>query len=147
AGAKRDLDFIRLDKDSFASAPANSIDYAVMEKTRAAAVVPVDMGWTDVGSWAALWEVAEKDAAGNELIGDVVSVEVKNSYIRGEIRLVASIGLKDIVLVETVDAVLAASRERAQDLKLVIDRLNEAGREERLVHRRVYRPWGSYETV
>jgi len=147
AGAKRDLDFIRLDKDSFAAAPANSIDYAVMEKTLSAAVVPVDMGWTDVGSWAALWEVADKDPSGNALIGDVVSVDVRNSYIRGESRLVAAIGLEDIVLVETVDAVLAASRDRAQDLKLLIDRLNAAGREERLVHRRVYRPWGSYETV
>jgi mannose-1-phosphate guanylyltransferase / mannose-6-phosphate isomerase len=147
AGAKRDLDFIRLDKDAFAAAPANSIDYAVMEKTKDAAVVPVEMGWTDVGSWAALWDVAQKDADGNALIGDVVAVDVKNSYIRGESRLVTAVGLQDIVLVETVDAVMAVSRERAQDLKLMIDKLSAAGRGERLAHRRVYRPWGTYETV
>jgi mannose-1-phosphate guanylyltransferase/mannose-6-phosphate isomerase len=147
AGARRDLDFMRLDKDSFAAAPAKSIDYAVMERTQAAAVVPVDMGWTDVGSWAALWEVAEKDADGNAFIGDVLGIDVKNSYIRGESRLVTAIGLENIVLIETVDAVMAVARDRAQDLKLIIDRLTTAGRGERLAHRRVYRPWGSYETV
>jgi len=143
AAATRDLDFIRLDKEAFAEAPAISIDYAVMEKTKDAAVVPVEMGWTDVGSWAALWDVTEKDEDGNALIGDVVSVDVKNCYIRGESRLVTAIGLENIVLIETVDAVLAVSRERAQDLKLVIDKLTAAGRGERLSHRRVYRPWGT----
>ena len=147
AGAARDLDFIRLEKEAFATAPAISIDYAVMEKTRDAAVVPVDMGWTDVGSWAALWEVADRDAAGNALVGDVVAVDVKNSYVRAESRLVTAVGLEDIVLIETVDAVMAVARDRAQDLKLVIDKLSTAGRGERLTHRRVYRPWGSYETV
>ncbi|HEX4573331.1 MAG TPA: mannose-1-phosphate guanylyltransferase/mannose-6-phosphate isomerase [Dongiaceae bacterium] len=147
AGATRDLDFIRLEKAAFAEAPAISIDYAVMEKTRHAAVVPVEMGWTDVGSWSALWDVTEKDANGNALIGDVVSVDVKDSYIRGESRLVTAIGLENIVLIETVDAVMAVSRDRAQDLKLVIDKLSAAGRDERLSHRRVYRPWGTYETV
>ena len=147
AAATRDLDFIRLDKAAFGEAPAISIDYAVMEKTKAAAVVPVEMGWTDVGSWAALWDVTEKDEDGNALIGDVVSVDVKNCYIRGESRLVTAIGLENIVLIETVDAVLAVSRERAQDLKLVIDKLTAAGRDERLSHRRVYRPWGTYESV
>jgi mannose-1-phosphate guanylyltransferase/mannose-6-phosphate isomerase len=147
AAATRDLDFIRLDKAAFGEAPAISIDYAVMEKTKDAAVVPVEMGWTDVGSWAALWDVTEKDEDGNALIGDVVSVDVKNCYIRGESRLVTAIGLENIVLIETVDAVLAVSRERAQDLKLVIDKLTAAGRGERLSHRRVYRPWGTYESV
>ena len=147
AGATRDLDFIRLEKAAFAEAPAISIDYAVMEKTKHAAVVPVEMGWTDVGSWSALWDVTEKDANGNALIGDVVSVDVKDSYIRGESRLVTAIGLQNIVLIETVDAVMAVSRDRAQDLKLVIDKLSAAGRDERLSHRRVYRPWGTYETV
>ena len=147
AGATRDLDFIRLEKAAFAEAPAISIDYAVMEKTKHAAVVPVEMGWTDVGSWSALWDVTEKDANGNALIGDVVSVDVKDSYIRGESRLVTAIGLENIVLIETVDAVMAVSRDRAQDLKLVIDKLSAAGRDERLSHRRVYRPWGTYETV
>jgi mannose-1-phosphate guanylyltransferase/mannose-6-phosphate isomerase len=147
AGATRDLDFIRLEKGAFAEAPAISIDYAVMEKTSHAAVVPVEMGWTDVGSWSALWDVTEKDANGNALIGDVVSVDVKDSYIRGESRLVTAIGLDNIVLIETVDAVMAVARDRAQDLKLVIDKLSAAGRDERLSHRRVYRPWGTYETV
>ena len=147
AGATRDLDFIRLEKAAFAEAPAISIDYAVMEKTKHAAVVPVEMGWTDVGSWSALWDVTEKDANGNALIGDVVSVDVKDSYIRGESRLVTAIGLENIVLIETVDAVMAVARDRAQDLKLVIDKLSAAGRDERLSHRRVYRPWGTYETV
>jgi mannose-1-phosphate guanylyltransferase / mannose-6-phosphate isomerase len=147
AGATRDLDFIRLQKEAFAEAPAISIDYAVMEKTKDAAVVPVEMGWTDVGSWSALWDVTEKDADGNALIGDVVSVDVKDSYIRGESRLVTAIGLENIVLIETVDAVMAVARDRAQDLKLVIDKLSAAGRDERLSHRRVYRPWGTYETV
>ncbi len=147
AGAGRDLDFIRLDKAAFAAVPANSIDYAVMEKTTQAAVVPVEMGWTDVGSWAALWDVAKKDADGNALIGDVVGVDVKNSYIRAESRLVTAVGLEDLVLIETVDAVMAVSRDRAQDLKLVTDKLAAGRRGECLSHRRVYRPWGSYETV
>ena len=147
AGAKRDLDFTRLAKDSFAQATSKSIDYAVMEKTKDAAVVPAEMGWTDVGFWAALWEVAEKDGAGNALIGDVIAADVTNSYIRSESRLVTAVGLDGIVLVETVDAVLAVARDRAQDLRLVIDRLKESDRGERLAHRRVYRPWGSYETV
>ncbi len=147
AGAKSDLDFTRLDKESFAASPSRSIDYAVMEKTAEAAVVPVEMGWTDVGSWASLWEVAKKDAAGNALIGDVVAADVKNSYIRSESRLVAAVGLENVVIVETVDAVMAVSRERAQDLRLIIDHLQAADRGERIAHRRVYRPWGSYETV
>jgi len=146
-GAARDLDFIRLDKDAFAAAPANSIDYAVMEKAAEVAVVPVEMGWTDVGSWAALWEVAEKDAAGNAIIGDVIAAEVKNSYIRSEGRLVTAVGLDNVVLIETADAVMAVSRERAQDLRLIMDKLTAAKREERITHRRVYRPWGSYEAL
>jgi mannose-1-phosphate guanylyltransferase/mannose-6-phosphate isomerase len=145
--AKRDLDFIRLEKASFATAPSISIDYAVMEKTKEAAVVPVEMGWTDVGSWAALWEVAEKDDAGNALIGDVIAIDAKNSYIRSESRLVTAIGLENVVLIETVDAVMAVARDRAQELKLAMDKLSAAGRDERLTHRRVRRPWGTYETV
>jgi mannose-1-phosphate guanylyltransferase / mannose-6-phosphate isomerase len=147
AGAVRDLDFIRLATDSFSAATSKSIDYAVMEKTADAAVVPADMGWTDVGSWAALWDVAKKDNNGNALIGDVIAADVTNSYIRSESRLVTAVGLDNIVLVETVDAVVAVARHRAQDIRLIIDRLNAADRGERLAHRRVYRPWGSYETV
>jgi mannose-1-phosphate guanylyltransferase / mannose-6-phosphate isomerase len=147
AGAARDLDFIRLAKDSFAQATSKSIDYAVMEKTKDAAVVPADMGWTDVGSWAALWDVANKDAKGNSLIGDVIAADVTNSYIRSESRLVTAVGLDNIVLIETVDAVMAVARDRAQDIRLIVDKLQKAERGERLAHRRVYRPWGSYETV
>ncbi len=147
AGAARDLDFIRLAKDGFVAAGAKSIDYAVMEKTAEAAVVPAEMGWTDVGSWAALWGVAKKDANGNALIGDVIAADVTNSYIRSESRLVTAVGLDNVVLVETVDAVMAVARDRAQDIRLIIDRLNATDRGERLAHRRVYRPWGSYETV
>jgi mannose-1-phosphate guanylyltransferase/mannose-6-phosphate isomerase len=147
AGAVHDLDFIRLAKDSFAKATSKSIDYAVMEKTKDAAVVPADMGWTDVGSWAALWDVAKKDAQGNALIGDVIAADVTNSYIRSESRLVTAVGLDNIVLIETVDAVMAVARDRAQDIRLIVDRLQKADRGERLAHRRVYRPWGSYETM
>jgi len=147
AGAVRDLDFTRLAKDWFAAATAKSIDYAVMEKTADAVVVPADMGWTDVGSWAALWDVADKDSEGNALIGDVIAAEVTNSYIRSESRLVTAVGLDNVVLVETVDAVMAVARDRAQDIRLIIDRLQTTDRGERLAHRRVYRPWGSYETV
>ena len=147
AGAARDLDFIRLAKDSFAKATSKSIDYAVMEKTKDAAVVPADMGWTDVGSWAALWDVSKKDAQGNALIGDVIAADVTNSYIRSESRLVTAVGLDNIVLIETVDAVMAVARDRAQDIRLIVDKLQKAERGERLAHRRVYRPWGSYETV
>jgi mannose-1-phosphate guanylyltransferase/mannose-6-phosphate isomerase len=147
AGAVHDLDFIRLAKDSFAKATSKSIDYAVMEKTKDAAVVPADMGWTDVGSWAALWDVAKKDSQGNALIGDVIAADVTNSYIRSESRLVTAVGLDNIVLIETVDAVMAVARDRAQDIRLIVDRLQKADRGERLAHRRVYRPWGSYETM
>jgi mannose-1-phosphate guanylyltransferase/mannose-6-phosphate isomerase len=147
AGAARDLDFIRLAKDSFAKATSKSIDYAVMEKTKDAAVVPADMGWTDVGSWAALWDVAKKDSQGNALVGDVIAADVTNSYIRSESRLVTAVGLDNIVLIETVDAVMAVARDRAQDIRLIVDRLQKADRGERLAHRRVYRPWGSYETM
>jgi mannose-1-phosphate guanylyltransferase/mannose-6-phosphate isomerase len=147
AGAARDLDFIRLAKDSFAKATSKSIDYAVMEKTKDAAVVPADMGWTDVGSWAALWDVAKRDSHGNALVGDVIAADVTNSYIRSESRLVTAVGLDNIVLIETVDAVMAVARDRAQDIRLIVDKLQKAERGERLAHRRVYRPWGSYETV
>jgi mannose-1-phosphate guanylyltransferase/mannose-6-phosphate isomerase len=147
AEAVRDLDFTRLEKEGFSAATSKSIDYAVMEKTADAAVVPADMGWTDVGSWAALWDVAKKDSNGNALIGDVIAADVTNSYIRSESRLVTAVGLDNIVLVETVDAVMAVARDRAQDIRLIIEKLNAADRGERLAHRRVYRPWGSYETV
>ncbi|MBX6321963.1 MAG: mannose-1-phosphate guanylyltransferase/mannose-6-phosphate isomerase [Rhodospirillaceae bacterium] len=145
--ARADLDFLRLDKAAFGAAPSLSIDYAVMEKTEGAAVCPVDIGWTDVGSWAALWEIAAKDEHGNALIGDVIANDLSGCYVRADGRLVAAVGLKDVILVDTADAVLVVARDRAQDLRQLVDRIREARRSEHLQHRRVYRPWGSYEGV
>ncbi|KVL17169.1 MULTISPECIES: mannose-1-phosphate guanylyltransferase/mannose-6-phosphate isomerase [unclassified Burkholderia] len=146
--AKRDNDFLRLDAEAFAACPNVSIDYAVMEKTeRAAVVAAADLGWNDIGSWSALAEIAEADDQGNALIGDVFTDSVKNSYIRAEHRMVAALGLDNIVIVETADAVLVAHRDKAQDVKKIVEWLNESGRHESVTHRRVVRPWGSYEGI
>ncbi len=145
--AVKDLDFLRLDSDAFSASPSDSIDYAVMEKTTRAALVPLDAGWSDVGAWSALWEVQERDEAGNVKRGDVLVHDVKNSYIHATSRLVAAVGLDGYIIVETADAVLVASRERVQDVKLLVDELKKRGRDEAESHRRVYRPWGTYETV
>jgi len=145
AGARRDLDFLRLDEDAFAKAPAVSLDYAVMEKTAQAAVVPADMGWSDIGSWAALWEVGAKDASGNVIVGDVAARDVTRSYIRSDDRLVAVIGLSDVLLVVSDDAVLAAPLARAQEVKALVEALRAEGRSEPFTHTRVYRPWGFYQ--
>ncbi len=145
AAAKRDLDFVRLGEAEFAAAPAISIDYAVMEKTERAAVVPASIGWSDIGSWAALWEAAEKDAAGNATTGPVELMDAERCYVRSEGILTAVLGLRDAVVVTTEDAVLVAPRARAQDVKTLVERMREAGRPEARGHRRVYRPWGHYE--
>jgi len=145
--AATDLDFVRLDQAAFAACPADSIDYAVMEKTDAAAVVPVDIGWSDVGSWATLWEVGEKDASGNVVRGDVHLQAVENCYVRAESRMVSVLGLSDAVVVETGDAVLVASKDEAQKVKDIVGRLDAAKRTEHVSHRRVYRPWGYYESI
>ena len=147
AAAKQDLDFVRLDEAALARSPSKSIDYAVMERTSAAAVVPASLAWSDVGAWSALWEIADKDADGNVELGDVMSVDVADSYLRGEGLLLAAIGLKDVVVIATRDAVLAASKDRVQDVKLIVERLKSAGRSEAVAHPVVYRPWGSYQTV
>jgi mannose-1-phosphate guanylyltransferase/mannose-6-phosphate isomerase len=148
AEAETDLDFLRLGAAAFAGCPAESIDYAVMEKTDQAMVVPVAMGWNDVGSWGALWDIGAKDADGNVVVGDAIVENVHNSYVRSDDgKLVAVVGLDDIVLVVTDDAVLAASRARAQDVKLVVERLKRSNRPEADVHTTVYRPWGSYQGV
>jgi mannose-1-phosphate guanylyltransferase/mannose-6-phosphate isomerase len=118
-----------------------------MEKTDHAAVVPAEMGWTDVGSWGALWDIAARDGDGNTLIGDVIATDSRNSYVRGDGRLIAVVGVEDIIVVDTADALLVAPRAKAQEVKAVVDRLKAAGRSEQLHHRRVYRPWGSYESV
>lgn len=146
-GSYRDLDFCRLEEQAFADCPSNSIDYAVMEHTNLAAVVPVDIGWNDVGSWTALWEVQGRDADGNSLRGDVFVEGVQNSLIRAESRIVAAIGVKDLIIVETSDAVLVAHKDCAQEVKKVVDHLKRNARTEHEVHSRVYRPWGWYEGI
>ncbi|MDN3567968.1 mannose-1-phosphate guanylyltransferase/mannose-6-phosphate isomerase [Paeniroseomonas aquatica] len=145
AAATRDLDFVRLGAEAFGAAPAISIDYAVMEKTRLAAVVPASIGWSDLGSWAALWEAGAKDASGNVATGPVEIVDSAGCFIRSEGMLTGVIGLKDIVVVTAEDAVLVMPRDRAQDVKQLVDQLRRAGRREATEHRRVYRPWGNYE--
>ncbi|HRH79803.1 MAG TPA: mannose-1-phosphate guanylyltransferase/mannose-6-phosphate isomerase [Thiobacillaceae bacterium] len=142
-----DLDFCRLDRDAFESCPSDSIDYAVMERTRDAAVVPADIGWNDIGAWSALWDVAEKDTNGNAVRGDVYLDGVSDSYVRAESRMVAAIGVRDLLVVETADAVLVADKARAQDVKKVVDHLKANGRSEHEFHTRVYRPWGWYEGI
>jgi mannose-1-phosphate guanylyltransferase/mannose-6-phosphate isomerase len=147
AGRTQDLDFIRLDPKAFGAAPSISIDYAVAEHTKRAAVVPADLGWSDVGSWDALWELGAKDAAGNVAIGDVMLEGAKNCYARSDGMLSAIVGLTDVVLVTTEDAVIALHRDRAQDVKKIVERLRAAGRHEGVSHNRSYRPWGFYESL
>jgi mannose-1-phosphate guanylyltransferase/mannose-6-phosphate isomerase len=146
AGA--DLDFIRVDAEAFAASPSDSIDYAVMEKTDRAAVVPVSCGWSDIGSWSSLWSVAERDDAGNRTDGDVIAVDTRGSLVRAsERRLIATVGVDDLVIIDTADATLVARKDRVQDVKAVVDALKAAGRSEHLFHRKVYRPWGSYDSI
>ena len=142
-----DLDFLRLDADAFCSSPSDSIDYAVMEKTTRAALVPLNAGWNDVGSWSALWDVQERDDAGNIKKGDVLLHDVKNCYIHAASRLVTAVGLEGHIIIETSDAVLVASRECVQDVKVLVEQLKKNERDEVMTHRRVCRPWGTYETV
>jgi mannose-1-phosphate guanylyltransferase len=141
-----DLDFFR-PGEAFLDCPADSIDYAVMERTDKAQVVPVAFSWNDVGSWSALWEVSDKDADGNHLSGDVVSVSTRGSYVLATDRLVGTIGVEDLVVVETADAVLIAGKEQVQNVKVLVDQLKADQRDEYLSHREVFRPWGSYESV
>ncbi len=146
-GAREDLDFVRPDETAFLGCRSDSIDYAVMEKSERAAVIPCDLGWSDIGSWEQLWEVGEKDAAGNVTQGDILLEGVSGSYVRSEDKLVAVIGMEDVVVVSTADAMLVAPKDRAQDVKAVVDRLRSEGREEHNTHVRVYRPWGFYEGI
>jgi mannose-1-phosphate guanylyltransferase/mannose-6-phosphate isomerase len=147
AAARRDLDFTRLGTQEFSDCRSDSIDYAVMEKTRDAVVVPLDAGWSDVGSWSALHEASESDARGNVLHGDVIAEETDGSYLYSSSRLVATVGLKDHVVVETKDAVLVAPKSRVQDVKLLVNRLKTKQRYETSLHREVFRPWGSYDSI
>ncbi|CAH1669058.1 MAG: mannose-1-phosphate guanylyltransferase/mannose-6-phosphate isomerase [Chelatococcus sp.] len=145
--ARSDMDFLRLDNDAFRASPSISIDYAVMEKTDKAVVVPADCGWADVGSWSALWEIGAQDAAGNVIAGDVVAEDVKGSYIRGEGQLVAALGVEDLVVVATPDVVLVTRRDRDQDVKLLVERLKKDGHEAATQTPRVHRPWGYYQSL
>jgi mannose-1-phosphate guanylyltransferase / mannose-6-phosphate isomerase len=144
--ATTDMDFLRPGEEFLAS-PADSIDYAVMEKTSLAQVVPVDFGWNDIGSWSAIWDESERDSDGNHLEGDVVSVDTTNSYVRASERLVGTIGIDNMVIVETTDAVLVANRDNVQDVKAIVQKLADTERSEHLYHREVFRPWGSYEGI
>jgi len=148
ASAKGDLDFVRIDAEAFAKVPDDSIDYAVMEKTRRAAVIPVACEWSDIGSWSALWLAGIRDAHGNLREGDTITVNTTNSLLRSHDRhLLATVGVDDLIVVTTPDATLVAHRDAAQDVKRVVDELKAAGRSEHSLHRIVRRPWGSYDSI
>ncbi|MCQ3830797.1 mannose-1-phosphate guanylyltransferase/mannose-6-phosphate isomerase [Microbulbifer elongatus] len=147
AGASRDLDFTRVDADVFARCPADSVDYAVMEKTEAAAVVPMDAGWSDVGSWSALWELAQKDEYGNLLQGDVLTEDASGCLVHGGDRLIGVLGVRDLVVVDTDDALMVADKSRVQDVKKLVAQLKHSERREAENHRKVFRPWGYYDSI
>ena len=143
----QDLDFLRIDREVFEKVVPDSIDYAVMEKTRKGVMIPLDAGWNDLGSFDALWQTGEKDDDTNVFKGDVLVHDVKDSYINAQSRLVAAVGLEKFVIVETDDAILVAPRDRVQEVKKIVKQLKDQNRKESITHRRVYRPWGNYETV
>lgn len=147
AGASQDLDFTRLDAEAFKVCPSDSIDYAVMERTERAAVVPLEAGWSDIGSWSALWDVKEHDAQGNACHGDVMLHDSHGLMVHADHRLVATVGVEDLVVVETKDAVLVAHKDRVQEVKKIVERLKSEGRQEHINHREVYRPWGVYDSI
>ena len=146
-GARDDLDFTRLDAEAFKACSADSVDYAVMERTKHASVVPLEAGWSDIGSWSALWEVSEGDDQGNACKGDVMLHDSHNLMVHADHRLVATVGVEDLVVVETKDAVLVARQDRVQDVKKIVERLKVEGRNEHIIHREVYRPWGVYDSI
>ncbi len=147
ATTQNDLDFVRVDADAFAACPSDSIDYAVMEKTAQAAVVPMAAGWSDVGAFSSLWEISTKDENGNAFNGDVFAIDTRNTFVDAENALVATIGLSDTIVVQTKDAVLVAARDRVQDVKKIVEKLKAEGRGEYKLHRQVYRPWGHYDSI
>ena len=146
-GASKDNDFLRINKAAFDLCPSDSIDYAVMEKINDAVVVPMDAGWSDIGSWSSLWKIGKKDGNGNAVYGDVMLHESNNSYIRTDGKLVAAIGIDDLVIVSTKDVVLVAHKDRVQDVKVVTEKLKSESRSEWEQHREVYRPWGKYDSI
>ncbi len=145
--AQADLDFLRINRNTFGQCPSVSIDYAVMEKTDKAVVVPLNAGWTDIGSWSSLWEISDKDGQGNSIQGDAIVFDANNSFIRSEDKLVAAIGIDGLIIVNTKDALLVATQDRVQDVKNVTERLKAETRAEWELHREVYRPWGKYDSV
>lgn len=147
SGAEPDLGCIRLDRHAFAAAPSISVDYAVMEKTKLAAMFPLDVGWNDVGSWASLWEVTPHDQSGNSIHGDALIEDSSNLYVHSERSLVAAIGVKDLVIVDTPDALLVADKARSQDVSTIVKRLKASNRKEQEQHLRNYRPWGYFDTL
>ncbi len=146
-GAKDDLGFLRLEKAAFEQAPNISIDYAVMEKTAQAAMLPIDVGWNDVGSWSSLWDLAPRNAEGNYVLGDAVLEDTKNCYVHAGKGLIATIGVENLIIVETPDALLVADRSRSEDVGAVVKRLKAKGRQEPENHLRAYRPWGYFESL
>ncbi|WP_409422870.1 mannose-1-phosphate guanylyltransferase/mannose-6-phosphate isomerase [Pseudaeromonas sp. ZJS20] len=142
-----DMDFVRVDKAAFLACPEDSIDYAVMEKTASAVVVPLDAGWSDVGSWSSLWEISPRSADGNVQQGDVMFHDSHNNYVYAESALVSLVGVEDLVVIQTKDATLVARRERVQEVKKIVERLKQQGRSEHHVHREVYRPWGKFDAI
>ena len=147
SSAEKDIDFIRVGIEEFKKCPSDSIDYAVMEKVNNAVVIPVDIGWSDVGSWSALHDIGEQDENDNIFIGDTLHVSTKNSYIRAEHKLVATLGVENLVIVDTDDALLVANKSHVQDIKQIVDALNNEDREEAILHKRVCRPWGCYQSI
>ncbi|ENX50563.1 mannose-1-phosphate guanylyltransferase/mannose-6-phosphate isomerase [Acinetobacter ursingii NIPH 706] len=142
-----DLDFVRIDKSAFSQCRSESIDYAVMEKTTDAVVVPLDANWNDVGSWSALWDIQTKDIQGNVIQGDVITVKSQNNYVFSESRLVSLLGVDNLVVIETKDAILVADKSKVQDIKKIVESIKEQGRTEHFCHREVYRPWGKYDSI
>ncbi|THB76093.1 MAG: mannose-1-phosphate guanylyltransferase/mannose-6-phosphate isomerase [Desulfobacteraceae bacterium] len=143
----QDLDFFRISKDLFSKVPSDSIDYAVMEKTEQGVMIGFDAGWNDLGSWEALWQTGDKDRNANVIKGDVIVHDVQGSYLNAQERLIAAVGLEDVVVVETSDAVLVSPKDRVQDVKKIVETIKTEDRSEAVNHRRVYRPWGDYETI
>jgi len=143
----RDMDFLRISPDSFALCPSDSIDYAIMEKVDNAVVIPVDIGWDDVGSWTALHDLGDVDSSNNTFIGDVEALDTRNCYVRSEKQLVVALGVDDLIIVDTDDALLVAHRDKVQDIKLIVEKLSKDGRDEVLFHKKVCRPWGCYQSI
>lgn len=147
SGAQRDIDFVRLDGEAFMKCPSDSIDYAVMEKTDQAVVIPLDANWNDVGSWSALWDVTPKDEHGNAINGDVMTLDTEDSFLHSGSKLIATVSVNNLIVVETDDAVMIAAKDRVQDVKKIVDQLKGAKRSEADIHSKVYRPWGYYHLI